>query len=82
MRVDEAGRVYIATAMGIQVADQLGRIQCILPTPNGRVANLTFGGKDRDTLFVMSGDKIYKRKLKVRGAFAWDKPVKPPQPGL
>lgn len=82
MRVDQSGRVYIATAMGIQVADQLGRIQCILPTPNGRVANLTFGGKDRDTLFVMSGDKIYKRKLKVRGALAWEKPVKPTQPSL
>ena len=37
LRVDQGGRVYIATAMGIQVADQLGRIQCILPTPNGRV---------------------------------------------
>ncbi|HAF13417.1 MAG TPA: gluconolactonase, partial [Blastocatellia bacterium] len=82
LRVDSDGRLYIATALGIQIADQMGRVQCIIPTPNGRVANFTFGGKDRDTLFVMSADKIYKRKLKVRGALAWDKPVKPTQPSL
>jgi len=30
--------------MGIQVCDQLGRVNCVIPTPNGRVANLCFGG--------------------------------------
>ena len=44
MRVDRSGRLYVATRMGIQVCDQAGRVQCILPTPNGRVANLTFVG--------------------------------------
>ncbi len=82
MRVDRDGRLYIATKMGIQVCDQAGRVNAIIPTPNGRIANLTFGGENSDTLFALCGDKVYKRKLKVKGAFAWDKPNKPPTPRL
>jgi sugar lactone lactonase YvrE len=82
MRVDRDGRLYVATNMGIQVCDQAGRVQCILRTPNGRVANVTFGGENFDTLYAMSGDKVYKRKLKIKGANAWDVPNKPPTPRL
>jgi len=82
MRVDRDGRLYVATAMGVQVCDQAGRVQCILPTPNGRVSNVTFGGENFDTLYATCGDKVYKRKLKVVGANAWDKPNKPAAPRL
>ena len=82
LRVDVDGRLYVATAMGIQVCEQAGRVQCILPTPNGRVSNIAFGGENFDTLFAACGDRIYKRKLKVRGAQAWDKPSKPAAPRL
>jgi hypothetical protein len=37
---DKAGRLYVATRMGIQVCDQAGRVNCIIPTPNGLVSNL------------------------------------------
>jgi gluconolactonase len=82
IRVDANGRLYVATAMGIQVCDQIGRVQCIIPTPNRRLSNLTFGGEHFDTLFATCGDKVYKRKVKVRGAQSWDKPIKPPTPRL
>jgi len=82
MRVDVDGRLYVATSMGIQVCDQAGRVQCIIPTPNKRVSNLAFGGDKFDTLFATCGDKVYKRKMKVKGAQAWDKPVKPTAPRL
>src|SRR6266404_5180898 len=68
IRVDREGRLYVATAMGIQVCDQAGRVQCIIPTPNRRLSNITFGGPRFDTLFATCGDRIYKRKLKVIGA--------------
>ena len=68
MRVDRDGRLYVATRMGIQVCDQAGRVNCIIPTPNGKVANLCFGGGTFDTLFATCGDKVFKRKLKVKGA--------------
>ena len=50
MRVDRDGRLYVATRMGIQVCDQAGRVTCILPTPNGKVSNLCFGGENLGTL--------------------------------
>ena len=82
MRVDRDGRLYVATRMGIQVCDQAGRVNCIIPTPNGEVANLCFGGPEFDTLFAACGDKVFKRKLKVRGANAFAPPIKPTPPKL
>jgi sugar lactone lactonase YvrE/predicted alpha/beta superfamily hydrolase len=82
MCVDRDGRLYVATKMGIQVCDQAGRVNCILPTPNGRVSNVEFGGPAHDTLFATCGDKVFKRKLKARGADSFDAPVKPAAPKL
>ncbi|HMB93084.1 MAG TPA: SMP-30/gluconolactonase/LRE family protein [Rhodothermales bacterium] len=82
LRVDRDGRVYSATRMGIQVSDPLGRVRAIIPTPNGRVANVTFGGENFDILYAMCADKVYRRKLKVQGAPAFMPPTKPPTPGL
>jgi gluconolactonase len=82
MRVDRDGRLWVATRMGLQVCDQAGRVNCIIPTPNGKVANLTFGGADFDTLFVTCGDRVYKRKVKVKGANAFEEPIKPKPPQL
>src|SRR5262249_52332865 len=45
MRVDRDGRLWVATNIGLQVCDQAGRVNCIIPTPNGKVSNLTFGGE-------------------------------------
>jgi sugar lactone lactonase YvrE/enterochelin esterase-like enzyme len=82
MRVDRDGRLYVATRLGIQVCDQAGRVNVIIPTPNGRISNLSFGGENGDTLFATCGDKVYKRKLKVKGAHAWEAPLKPAPPRL
>ena len=82
MRCDRDGRLYVATRMGIQICDQAGRVNCILPTPNGRVANLTFGGGNFDTLYCTCGDKVFKRRLNERGALPFAQPNKPPTPHL
>ena len=37
----------VATKLGIQVCDQAGRVNCIIPTPNGKVSNFSFGGENR-----------------------------------
>jgi gluconolactonase len=82
IRVDRDGRLYVATRMGIQVCDQAGRVNCIIPTPNGRIANLCFGGEHFDTLFATCGDRVYSRKVKVHGANAFQAPTKPAAPRL
>lgn len=82
MTVDREGRLYVTSRMGIQVCDQAGRVNAILPTPNGRVSAVCFGGADGDTLFAACGDRIFKRKLKVKGAQLWAAPLKPGKPRL
>lgn len=82
MRVDRDGRLYVATRMGIQVCDQAGRVNCIIPTPNGKVSNLCLGGENFDTLFVTCGDRVYKRKVKVKGAQGFQAPHRPAPPRL
>ncbi len=82
LRVDRDGRLYVATRMGIQVCDQAGRVNCIIPTPNGKVSNFCFGGEGGDTLVATCGDRVYKRKLKVKGAHNWQDPIKPAAPRL
>ena len=82
MRVDRDGRLYVATRLGLQIADQAGRVNCIVPTPNGRVSNLAFGGPEFDTIYATCGDKVYKRKVKAKGANAFAEPIKPKAPGL
>ena len=82
MRCDRDGRLYVATRLGIQVCDQAGRVECILPAPNGQVANLTFGGENFDTIFAACGGDIYKRKVRVKGALPFQSPSKPSAPRL
>jgi gluconolactonase len=82
MCVDRDGRLYVASRIGIQICDQAGRVNAIIPTPNDVVSTVTFGGANFDTLFVTSGSKVYKRRLKVSGALPWATPGKPAPPRL
>ena len=82
MEVDSAGRLYVATKMGLQVCDQAGRVNCIIPTPNGRSSNVVFGGENLDTLYVTAGDKVFKRKINAKAAPSYAAPVKPAPPRL
>jgi sugar lactone lactonase YvrE/enterochelin esterase-like enzyme len=82
MRVDRDGRLYVATRLGIQVCDQAGRVNAIIPTPNGKISNLCFGGPNFDTIYATCGDRVYKRMVKVRGANAFEPPLNPAPPRL
>jgi gluconolactonase len=82
MCCDRDGRLYVATRMGIQICDQAGRVEAILPAPDGRITTVAFGGEAVDTLFAVCADKTYKRKVKVKGALPSEAPVKPSPPRL
>lgn len=84
VRCDTAGRMFVASRLGVQILDPLGRVEAILPIPpsNGQASNVCFGGKDFDILYVSAGDKVFRRKLKTRGVNAFDKPIKPANPRL
>ena len=83
MEVDSDGRLYVVTRMGLQVCDQAGRVNCIIPTPNGKLSNIVFGGPEFDTIYVSAGEtKIYKRKVKAKAASSFAAPIKPAKPHL
>ncbi|MFN8357005.1 MAG: SMP-30/gluconolactonase/LRE family protein [Spirosomataceae bacterium] len=82
LKCDRDGRIYVATRSGIQVLDQLGRVNAILPVPSGQASNVCLGGANFDTLYVSCVDKVYRRKLKVRGANPFESPNKTPTPRL
>jgi len=68
--------------LGIQILDQLGRVNAILPSPAGQISNCCFGGANFDSIYISCGDKVYRRKLKTRGANTFEDPIKPAKPRL
>jgi gluconolactonase len=83
LKCDKQGRVYVTSQLGIQVLDQLGRVNAIIPVPSiGQCSNLCFGGANFDILYVTSVDKVYRRKVKVQGVQTFEKPMKPVTPRL
>ncbi len=79
---DQAGWLYVATDLGVQVCDQAGRVNAILPLPNGPVTSVAFGGEHFDTLYATSGSTLYRRRLNAIGANPWAPPILPPAPKL
>jgi len=83
MVADTAGSVYIATALGVQVFDQIGKCHAIIPAPaRGSLSSVKFGGANLDELYVTNAGKVFKRKVKTKGVVSWRAPIKPPPPRL
>jgi gluconolactonase len=82
MCVDQDGRLYVATTLGIQVCDQAGRVNFIILTPKS-ASDVCFGGMDLSELFIACGDTVYKRKTKAKGVVSGQMaPIKPAPPKL
>jgi sugar lactone lactonase YvrE/enterochelin esterase-like enzyme len=83
VKVDAAGRLYVATHLGVQICDQAGRVTGIIARPPGRwLANLAFAGPHLDELYATVTDKVWKRQTKTRGVLSSEPPVTPPKPKL
>ncbi len=82
MCCDRAGWLYVATDLGVQVCDQAGRVNAILPTPEGGATGVFFAGDRFDALFAQSRTALYERRLNTSGANPWAEPVLPPAPRL
>ncbi|HKQ37407.1 MAG TPA: SMP-30/gluconolactonase/LRE family protein [Verrucomicrobiae bacterium] len=83
MKVDSRGNLYVATELGLQVCDQAGRVNSIIPKPQRAwLSNVCFAGPQFDELVVTCGDKVYKRKTRAKGVLAFQAPFKPDPPRL
>jgi gluconolactonase len=68
MTLDSEGNVYL-TGRGVTVFDKEGKQIEQIPVPGeGWTANVTFGGKERNLLFITASRGIYGLKMRVRGA--------------
>lgn len=76
MKVDTRGNLYVTGPGGIWVwnpeGQRLGRI--LLPTV---AANLTWGAKDRQTLFITAGHFVYSLRMKATGYLPYNDPKEP-----
>lgn len=68
MTLDSEGHLYL-TGDGVLVLDREGRQVERIPVPDERwTSNVSFGGKDRQTLFITAGTGLYGVRMRVKGA--------------
>jgi gluconolactonase len=67
MTIDDEGNIYI-TGSGVEVIDKTGKQIEHIAVPRETTTNVTFGGKDRDLLFITAGGSAYGLKMRVKGA--------------
>ncbi len=67
MTIDRKGNIYL-TGKGVTVFDKNGTQIEHIDVNEPWTANITFGGKDRKTLFITASKAVYTLKMKVKGA--------------
>jgi gluconolactonase len=67
MTIDEQGNVYLTNSLGVTGFNQKGERIFNVPTGEGWTANVVFGGKNRDLLFITAMGRVYGLKMKVKG---------------
>ncbi|MEX1094676.1 MAG: SMP-30/gluconolactonase/LRE family protein [Planctomycetales bacterium] len=69
MTVDEKGRLYLASYVGVQVYGNDRQFLGTIEKPENKfLSNVVFGGPKFDHLYVTLSDKVYRRKMNTKGA--------------
>jgi gluconolactonase len=66
MTIDDRGHIYL-TGDGLTVFDAKGKQIEHVPVPESWTANVCFGGKDRQTLFITASKGLYSLRMNVKG---------------
>ncbi|MBT8184813.1 MAG: SMP-30/gluconolactonase/LRE family protein [Eudoraea sp.] len=66
MTIDQQGNVYL-TGDGVTVFNSQGAKILHIPVPQKWTANVTFGGKDRNVLFITAMNSVYTLEMNVSG---------------
>lgn len=66
MVVDTAGNLYITSNLGVQVFSPAGEFITLIEVPE-QPANVTFGGPQRDTLYITARNGLYAVQLSTKG---------------
>ena len=65
MTIDNEGNIYLTTDV-VAVYNKKGQKLESIEIPE-RPANVTFGGKDKQTLFITARTSLYSVKMRVKG---------------
>jgi len=66
--IDDAGNLYVATEIGVQVFQPNGTPWgTIAAAPGDKTTNCTFGGADRKTLYVTGATALYETRVQLPG---------------
>ncbi len=66
MTIDNEGNVYL-TGRGVTVFNKTGEEIKHIPINSGWTANVCFGGKDQQTLFITAKESVYILEMRVHG---------------
>lgn len=66
MTIDEKGNIYL-TGNGVTVYSPGGKKIMNIPVPEKWTANICFGGKNKNTLFITASKSVYIIQTKVKG---------------
>jgi gluconolactonase len=66
MTIDSAGNIYL-TGKGVSVFDSSGKKIEHIEVPENWTANVCFGGKDKQTLFITATKSLYGLHMRVSG---------------
>jgi gluconolactonase len=66
LAVDAKGRLYVASAAGVQVFDAKGKALGVIALPKSP-QNLAFAGKDKKTLYVVGRGSAYRIATQTSG---------------
>ncbi len=66
MTLDHKGNVYL-TGDGVTVFNKDGKKISYIPVDRPWTANVTFGGKDHDQLFITASEAVYVLQMNVKG---------------
>ncbi len=67
MTLDNKGNVYLTGTIGVTVYNKAGQKIKTIEVPSKWTANICFGGKKRNILFITASESIYTLEMKVRG---------------
>jgi gluconolactonase len=69
MTIDNEGNIYL-TGKGVSVFDPAGKKIEQIDVAEPWTANVCFGGKDRQTLFITASKSFYAMRMKVHGVYS------------
>ena len=70
LTVDQEGRPFVTSRVGIQMFDATGRLGGVITKPSDKACvSVTFAGPDHSWLYACASDKVFRRKTLTRGFY-------------